>query len=166
MASANGDQALQKSAELIWCEASRKITDMKKRQWDVTTNTLVILGVLIAVFHRDPPIVDFRAFVEVVISLIILGYYASNFWQAHNNVQKFKKIYAGVASDYIIHPSFYEYYGIKRTAPGKILARLDLTPGEILEDEGRFEAALAIVVVLFFGVLQYQIFCGYIKLTG
>jgi hypothetical protein len=44
----------EKSAELVLGEASRKITEMKKRQWDVTTNCLAIFGFFSRYLTRNP----------------------------------------------------------------------------------------------------------------
>jgi len=120
--------SIEKASEIALDHCSKKVTEIKKRQWDVVHSTLLIFGFLFTVAEKQWLS---KGGIRIV-ALLTVVYFGFIFWQTITNMKRFKRIHKEV---------------FEQTMPEEIRQRFDREPEGPFEDEGRITWGLAAVVV-------------------
>jgi hypothetical protein len=135
----------QEAAKLALTESGKKVSDLKARQWEITKNAVVILAFLAAAFHGDLKyvVLPLGDCAKYAVLIFYFSYFSSIFWQASSNANRYKTIYRTAAMQLFSAVAQSAYYKDK--------------PENMIEDEGRLEWFLFLVVFAFFVLVLVQI---------
>jgi hypothetical protein len=128
----------EESAKLALAEASKKISDLKARQWEISKNALLILAFLAAVFHGDSKYVllHIPKRLQYLVLVLYIVYFGSIFLQTFSNLNRFKEIYKKAGGRLYSKAALQEYFSGSHRG--------------MLEDEGRLQFFLFVIVVVAF----------------
>ncbi len=135
----------EESSKLALSEAAKKVSDLKARQWEISKNAVVILAFLAAVFHGDLKyaLLQMSNVWKYLVLSFYFAYFCSIFWQAFSNTNRYKGIYKK-AAEQLYSAAAQEKYFQNRSE-------------NMIEDEGRLQFFLFLVVVAFFVLVLLQI---------
>ena len=133
------------SAKLALSEAAKKVSDLKAKQWEISKNAVIILAFLAAVFHGDVKysLLQAPTWLKYVVLGFYFAYFCSIYWQAFSNTNRYKEIYKKAGQQLFSRSAQQEYFQDK--------------PANMIEDEGRLQIFLFLVVVAFFTLVLVQI---------
>jgi len=119
---------VKKASEIALDYSSKKVVEIKKRQWDLVHSTLLIFGFLFTVAEQK----WLCKRIVGVLAVLVLIYFGLIFYQAIKNAARFKNIYKYVFQQVMPNPIRQKFYE-KKEGP--------------FEDEGRLLWGLGIVVL-------------------
>ena len=133
------------SAKLALSEAAKKVSDLKAKQWEISKNAVIILAFLAAVFHGDVrySLLQAPPWLKYAVLIFYFAYFCSIYWQAFSNTNRYKDIYRKAGQRLYSPDAQKEYFENK--------------PANMIEDEGRLQGFLFLVVVAFFALVLVQI---------
>jgi hypothetical protein len=136
----------EESAKLALSEAAKKVSDLKARQWEISKNAVVILAFVAAVFHGDLNYAFLRIsnLWKYVVLVIYFAYFCVIFLQAFSNTNRYKVVYKK-AAEQLYSAAAQERYFQNRSE-------------NMIEDEGRLQIFLLLVVVAFFALVLVQVY--------
>jgi hypothetical protein len=150
------------SAKLALAESAKKVSDLKAKQWEIAKSAVIILAFLAAVFHGDLKYASLPIpnYVKLAILGFYFGYFCLIFWQSSSNVERYKGIYRMAAQQLYSEAAKAMYFpddSKKKDSPKG--------SEKMIEDEGRLQWFLFLVVAAFFVLVLIQIYAPLKKET-
>lgn len=137
----------EESAKLALSEAAKKVSDLKARQWEISKNAVIILAFLAAVFYGDVRYsLQAPTWVKYAVLVFYFSYFCSIYWQAFSNTNRYKEIYRKAGQRLYSLSAQDEYF--------------QDNPANMIEDEGRLQFFLFLVVAAFFVLVLAQIYAA------
>jgi len=133
------------AAKLALSESAKKVSDLKAKQWEISKNAVVILAFLAAVFHGDLKYATLQ--IASCWKFVLLGgyfvYFCAIFVQSFLNTNRYREMYKSAAQQLFSEAAQEKYY--------------KSDPENMVEDEGRLQIFLFLVVVAFLALVVVQI---------
>src|ERR1039457_5388750 len=108
----------EESAKLALSDTSKRISEIKDRQWKVATHCALILVFLATIFNDNSPWFKTKipTCYQYVLVAAVVVYFVSIFTQTLKNIGRFKNIYNEIASTWL-------WDGVKDKYQGEFIDR-------------------------------------------